>query len=132
MQFKTIFPGHYHGRTNHLHVLLHPNAQPLPNGTLLSTTASYVGQLYFPQELNNEVRETAPYNTNNQPVTSNLEDVLLQGDLQQGGNPIVDYRLITSDVGGGVIGWLTYGINITKQKKVKPNRTYGPHPSQTI
>lgn len=124
VQFRTIFPGHYIGRTNHLHVLVHPDAKPFPNGTILSTTASFVGQLYFPQELANRVEKKAPYNTNKQPVTSNDQDEFLQGDLAQGGNPIIDYKLVTNDISDGVIGWLSYGIDVEKKETVEPIHTF--------
>lgn len=40
MSFGTMFPGHYSGRTNHLHVMAHLNATVLPNSTVYSNTAT--------------------------------------------------------------------------------------------
>ena len=33
-QIQTLFPGHYSGRTNHIHMVAHVNATVLPNNTL--------------------------------------------------------------------------------------------------
>lgn len=42
VQFKTLYPGHYTGRTQHIHIAVHPDATPRPNMTVLDTTVSHV------------------------------------------------------------------------------------------
>lgn len=124
VQFSTLFPGHYIGRTNHIHVLLHPNATPYPNGSIIDTTAAHVGQMYFDQDLVSQVEEQQPYASNKQPLTTNDEDQLLQGDLSQGGNPLMQHRLLGDKIEDGILAWLSFGINATQKNKVHPTATY--------
>lgn len=123
VKFSTVFPGHYAGRTIHIHVMLHPNAKPYPNGTIIDTTAAYVGQMYFNQNLINSVERHPPYSQNNNPLTPNSQDFILQQDLQQGGNPFVQYKMLGSRLEDGILAWLTYGINPSRRSHVTPVAT---------
>lgn len=126
VQFDTILPGRYTGRTNHLHVLVHPNAVPFDNGTVKSTESSFVGQLYFPQDLVDKAQTLKPYSENQQPTTTNAQDEFLQGDLNAGGHPIVDYHQVGEDLQDGLVAWLAYGIDTGKRETVLPTHTYDP------
>src|SRR3569833_1459895 len=55
VQFETIFPGHYTGRATHVHMTTHLNAKAEANNTIWHTTATHAGQLFFDQDLINEV-----------------------------------------------------------------------------
>ena len=77
VQVATLFPGHYTGRTAHIHILSHHNGTVLPNSTFQGGTISHIGQLFFDQDLITQVEQTAPYNTNTQPLTTNAEDGIL-------------------------------------------------------
>lgn len=126
VQFSTLFPGHYINRTVHIHVMAHLNAQPLANGTLFDTEAAYISQIYFDQDLINSTNAYWPYSTNTQPVTSNAEDFLLNGDLQAGGDPQAKHIHIGSRLEDGVLAWITFGINVTHSEAVTPAATYHP------
>ncbi|KAF8975699.1 Intradiol ring-cleavage dioxygenase [Cyathus striatus] len=65
--FETTFPGHYTGRTPHIHVLATLNATVLPNNTLDGGHISHVGQ-----SLITAVKELSPYSTNTQELTLKL------------------------------------------------------------
>ncbi|PQK18069.1 hypothetical protein BB8028_0010g00580 [Beauveria bassiana] len=130
VHFETIFPGHYEDRAIHIHVLTHPHATPLPNNTIIDERASHVGQMYFDQDLIDRVEELAPYNTNNQPRTSNAEDEFLQGDLEAGGYPYLQYQLVGDKLEDGLLAWLSFGINATEDKVVDPITTYHPRPTK--
>lgn len=125
VQFDSIFPGHYDGRTIHVHVMLHPNAEALPNGTVRDTTAAYVGQMYFEQKLIDSVRTRQPYKSNPNKLTPNSHDRILQQDLRQGGNPIMQHKMVGNKLEDGLIAWLSYGVNPEKRSKVNPIATRG-------
>src|SRR5438045_1198956 len=93
-QFETLFPGHYAGRTTHIHVMVHQNSAVLPNSTLGigSGVISHVGQLFFDQALITEVESTAPYTANTQPLIKNAEDGIMQQEANTT-DPVVDYVL---------------------------------------
>ncbi|KAJ3497590.1 hypothetical protein NLG97_g1776 [Lecanicillium saksenae] len=130
VHFETVFPGHYEGRAIHIHALSHIHATPLPNNTLIDVHASHVGQMYFDQDLVDEVEKLAPYNTNQQPRTTNDEDVFLQGDLEAGGYPFMQYELIGDKLEDGILAWLSFGINATESKTVQPITTYHPRATE--
>ncbi|KAK3313722.1 Intradiol ring-cleavage dioxygenase [Apodospora peruviana] len=118
VQFGTIFPGHYTGRTVHTHVMVHTNAVALANGTIKDTTASHVGQFFYDQDLITLVRKTSPYNTNKQSLTLNNRDgILTQASTR--GDPFINYVMLgETSVSGGLLGWIAFGIDTTLAKKV--------------
>ncbi|PBP19802.1 extracellular dioxygenase [Diplocarpon rosae] len=63
-KFTTLFPGHYAGRTSHTHVMVHFNGTVHANGTYSGGYISHVGQLFYDQDLLDQIALIAPYNTN--------------------------------------------------------------------
>ncbi|KAF7553863.1 hypothetical protein G7Z17_g3326 [Cylindrodendrum hubeiense] len=122
-QFETLFPGHYTGRTTHIHVLLHVNATPLANGTIRSTTASHVGQIFFDQDLINGVEELGAYATNTQALTTNADDFILEA-IAETSDPFVQYVLLGESIADGLLGWLSFGVNSSLISNVSAAATY--------
>jgi len=120
--FETIYPGHYTGRTVHVHLLVHTNAEPLQNGTLGNdVTASHVGQGYFDQDLSDAVENNSVYKVNQQPITRNENDFILAQQAQsEGVDPIHDYVLLGDTVDDGIFGWLAFGISRTYTIDIEP------------
>lgn len=119
----TTYPGHYSGRTQHIHVAVHPNATARSNDTIYDLTANHVGQMYFDQSLSDVVETYAPYNTNVQPVTTNEEDFLLIDGLTTS-DPIMEYVLLGEDISEGLLGWLSFGVNTTYTREINDAATY--------
>lgn len=118
LQFTTIVPGHYTGRTNHLHVLAHIDATVnTDNNTLEGGHISHVGQLFYDQSLLTEVELVAPYSTNTQSVTKNAQDGIFKQEAASS-DPVVNYVLLGDDVSEGLFGWATVGIDPTVSKTV--------------
>jgi protocatechuate 3,4-dioxygenase beta subunit len=67
VEFRTIYPGWYTGRTTHVHVKVRV-------GTGVATT-----QFYFPEDVSRRVYQRAPYNQHPDPDTSNATDGALKG-----------------------------------------------------
>jgi protocatechuate 3,4-dioxygenase beta subunit len=63
--FSTIYPGWYPGRTVHIHVIAH-----------LDESHSVVSQLYFPDEVTDEVYARAPYCGRPSRDTTNATDTI--------------------------------------------------------
>lgn len=111
VQMATIFPGHYIGRTNHIHVLIHSDEITAnDNGTLSGSNAMHVGQFYFDQTLIDTVETTYPYSTNTQEVTTNEEDVII-GEGSEGDDPIMDVVMLGTNVTDGLLAWIAVGVN---------------------
>ncbi|KAI0517313.1 Intradiol ring-cleavage dioxygenase [Xylaria bambusicola] len=116
VQFDTIFPGHYPGRTPHIHVMTTSGATLLENGTYVSTsgTPSHIGQLFFDQDIILETKATEPYSFNEQPFTTNEQDSYGIEQATIDYDPFVDYVRLGDDLSDGLLGWITVFIDTTK------------------
>lgn len=131
VQVETIFPGHYIGRTNHIHILTHNTASAVvrTNRTLLDATgnftthASHVGQLFFDQSLVSLVEATYPYNTNTVVLTTNAEDIFLDQEAETT-DPFVHYTQLTDDIADGILAWISVGIDPTSDQKISSAATF--------
>jgi protocatechuate 3,4-dioxygenase beta subunit len=85
VEFRTIYPGWYSGRTVHVHLMVH------------TPTRSYISQLYFPEAVTAEVFSHAPYRERGLPDTTQADD----GIFPTGGQPAV---LEIRALGGGHLG----------------------------
>lgn len=112
-QFETIFPGHYEGRATHTHLLSHTNATLMPNGTISVWNApvSHIGQVFWPESIRSAVEELYPYNTNEQGVTSNADDMwsILQADASY--DPFPQFVYLSDDLQDGLFAWIQIGVN---------------------
>lgn len=113
VQFTTLFPGHYSGRTTHIHVVVHENATQLANGTLTGGSVSHIGQFFFDQDLITLVEATSPYDTNTQALTTNAEDRVFgeQETADTTSDPVFNYVYIGDDLSDGLFSWILVGIN---------------------
>ncbi|KAF2704600.1 aromatic compound dioxygenase [Pleomassaria siparia CBS 279.74] len=128
VQFSGVFPGHYTGRTAHIHVLSHHNVVTSDKsyGTIVTGgTISHVGQLFFDQSLITSVEQLSPYSTNRQTLTTNAQDGILAGEAATT-DPVLNYVLLGSTVADGIFGWVTVGINSKTSKTVKAAANYDP------
>lgn len=112
-QFTTLFPGHYTGRTTHIHILAHFNGTTFDNGTYSGGYVSHVGQLFFDQDLISAVETNAPYSSNKQDLTTNEEDMIFSQEAATS-DPVVEYSLLGDTVEAGIFGWITFGVDLTE------------------
>ncbi|KAL2264364.1 hypothetical protein VTK26DRAFT_5790 [Humicola hyalothermophila] len=123
-QFETVFPGHYVGRTTHIHLLAHAaNATAIERNNTLGwdSVASHVGQAFFDQALIDEVETLAPYTENEQPLTTNEGDfIMAQEAATDGVDPVMEYTLLGETVADGLFAWMAFGIDRSRSEKVTP------------
>ncbi len=112
-EFDTVFPGHYTGRVNHVHVTSNRGGRRLENGTYTGGTVSHIGQLYFDQDLIAAVEGLDPYAANELQLTPNARDFLAAQQAGREYDPFLDYVLLSEDPADGLLMWLTLGINGT-------------------
>ncbi|KAF9471515.1 aromatic compound dioxygenase, partial [Pholiota conissans] len=115
--FETLVPGHYTGRANHIHIMATINATVLANNTLSGGSISHVGQVFFDQDLLTTVEATSPYSSNTQNQTQNKDDSIL-GEETVSMDPFLNYVLLGSDVSEGVLGWISIGIDPSKEYNI--------------
>ncbi|KAF4956893.1 hypothetical protein FGADI_3496 [Fusarium gaditjirri] len=115
VQFETIFPGRYEGRATHTHLLTHANASVSSNGTIqvYNSPVQHIDQLFWPEDLREEVEALVPYNTNTVEVTTSEEDMwsVLQADESY--DPFPQYVYLGDSVQDGIFAWIQIGINTT-------------------
>ena len=97
--------------------MLHQNATAQPNGTLMSTTASHVGQVYFDQDLITQVEAVPAYAANTQALTTNAQDSIL-AEAAETTDPFVEYVLLGDSIEDGLLGWIAFGVNTTFTREV--------------
>lgn len=73
VEFRTIYPGWYPGRTVHIHLMVH-----MPD-------RRYTSQLYFPEDVTSVVFAQHPYRDHGLPSTTHASD----GIFATGGDPAV-------------------------------------------
>ncbi|CAG7939243.1 unnamed protein product [Penicillium olsonii] len=128
VHFQTTFPGHYTSRATHIHVLTHPSneTEVLANGTisgLYTSSSSYVGQIFFDQDLITAVEKVSPYATNTQELTTNAEDSILSEEADTI-DPFMEYVYLGDDVSDGIFAWISLGIDPTQDSSVTPAAYY--------
>ncbi|KAI2469769.1 aromatic compound dioxygenase [Annulohypoxylon bovei var. microspora] len=123
-QFDTVFPGHYSGRTPHIHLMSTENATVLPNKTyVLDGKTNHIGQLFFDQSLINTIMKIEPYTLNTQPLTLNIEDGIdAQGSTAEY-DPFAEYIQLGDDLQDGLLAYLTVFVD------TKANQTASAHPA---
>jgi hypothetical protein len=121
-QFTTLFPGHYIGRTTHIHVSAHLKTTVLANGHYSGGTTAHVGQLFFDQSLITKVEATSPYNQNTQALTTNAKDGIFLQEAASS-DPVIEYSLLGSSVTDGIFGWVAFGIDTSISKTPRPAAT---------
>jgi protocatechuate 3,4-dioxygenase beta subunit len=90
VEFLTVYPGWYRGRTAHIHVKVH-----LDNSTLLTS------QLYFDEDVNDAVHQREPYASDDGRDTLNADDSIFDEQMV----------LTVSEDGDGYLGVMTLGVN---------------------
>ena len=70
VEFQSVYPGWYPGRTVHIHFKVSNDDRTL-----------VASQLFFPQEITDAVLERPPYDVNGAADTTNATDSVLRGDL---------------------------------------------------
>ncbi|KAI1811800.1 aromatic compound dioxygenase [Poronia punctata] len=111
--FDTVFPGHYTGRVNHIHVTSNLGGKILENGTYSGGSVNHIGQLYFDQELINSVESMSPYTRNPEKVMLNSQDFLTVQQASAENDPFLDYVMLSEDPNDGLLMWVTIGLDVT-------------------
>ena len=70
VEFTTIYPGWYPGRTTHIHFKIHP-----------TSTSEATSQMYFPEVITSAVYQTGVYAAHGQKDTTNAADGAVAGNL---------------------------------------------------
>lgn len=109
MEMKTIFPGFYTGRAIHIHIQVYTEWTLHPNGTLDSGNLVNTGQVYFDEDLEEQIMALEPYASHTTiNRTTNSEDTVIADDSENGYDPIFEVVAVDGEnVENGMIGFIT-------------------------
>jgi protocatechuate 3,4-dioxygenase beta subunit len=122
VQFHTLFPGHYIGRTTHIHVMVHLDAKAHENATVINTKATHVGQMFFDQDLITRAEKLAPYTSNKQTLTTNARDGILLQEAATS-DPIMAYVELGESLDDGLLAWLAFGVDTSYSRTINAAST---------
>lgn len=124
--FKSAFPGHYSGRATHIHVVTHAGATQLANGTLTGGNVTHIGQLFFDQDLIEDINtNVAPYNTNTIEIVDNADDRVFATETENESDPVFNYVKLSDDVEDGLFAWLAIGVDLSASYEASYAAVYG-------
>jgi protocatechuate 3,4-dioxygenase beta subunit len=118
-EFKTIYPGHYPGRVNHIHMKVHvggatkaaagdaahPGVAVYAGGHVAHT-----GQLFFPEDVSRFVEATHPYSGQKVRRTTLDEDMVFNG--QDGAGSVAKMTAVTStQLSDGYVATLVVAVD---------------------
>jgi hypothetical protein len=90
------------------------------NNTISGGKTTHIGQIYFDQELIDQVTLTKPYSDNKMPRISNKQDFLLAQGTGGGSDPIVEYVLLGKSLDQGIFAWINFGVDAKKTVSIRP------------
>jgi hypothetical protein len=108
VQFTTIYPGWYSGRTIHIHFRIRT----------ASGSTNFTSQLFFDDTISDQVLAAAPYNTRGTRNTTNRSDIYTAATLLN----------LSGDTAGGFVGTSDVALNGLPATTPSPAATASPTP----
>lgn len=121
VEFATIYPGWYTGRTVHIHMKVHVGgaggaaavdakaaATPIGGQTYQGGHTAHTGQLFFDDAISNQVFATEAYaRSSNRGHITNAQDNILDGHADEPGFLVA----LTGSVDQGFVGTIALGVD---------------------
>ncbi|WDF39543.1 intradiol ring-cleavage dioxygenase [Streptomyces sp. T12] len=109
VKFETIFPGWYTPRTCHIHLKVHTGGQK-EDGTYEGGKVNYTGQLFFADDIAEEIFTLEPYSKHSGSYTTLDNDMVYDGGGASSG--LLTLKAVhKKDPSKGYKGFLTIGID---------------------
>jgi hypothetical protein len=105
--------------------MTHIDSEVLPNKTIKGGKISYVGQVFFDQSLIDAVTTVSPYKENKSPRFKNKNDDIMATSTLGKVDNVVEYVLLGNSLEDGIFGWMSLGIDTTKDRTVNFASTCG-------
>jgi hypothetical protein len=104
---------------NSFQVMSHQNFTVFPNNTIQGGKVTHVGQLFFDQDLVDEMTKLEPYTKNKSPRMFNKNDMIMAFGSKDGSDPVVEYIPLSNKLDDGVFAWINFGIDSTATRSVR-------------
>lgn len=92
----------------------------MENNTYTGGTIAHIGQFFFDQDLITEIEATSPYSDNTIAITTNADDRVVQGELENDSDPFLNYVLLGDTVEDGLFMWVSFAVNTTATYTASP------------
>jgi protocatechuate 3,4-dioxygenase beta subunit len=107
-EFETIYPGHYSGRTTHIHVKVHIGGKTA-RATYTGGHVSHTGQLLFDDAITSQVYQLVPYTSDTAARVLNTADHVY---AEQGGSKsMLKLSRLGSSVSDGFLATVTLVVD---------------------
>jgi protocatechuate 3,4-dioxygenase beta subunit len=106
--FTSIFPGHYAGRTTHIHARIHINSADTGR-TLTGGHICHTGQVFPTEAAYAQVYKLAPYNAETATIVTHAEDRVWTD--QHGSTEQLKIEMIGSRLSKGLIGRVAMAVD---------------------
>ncbi len=106
VEFDTIYPGWYAGRDIHIHLKVHCGGT-IKNEKIAGGHVSHTGQLFFPDELSDEVAKLRPYVARKNIERTRLDEDMVFDDAHGAGTILRFERIETGSLKRGLVGMAT-------------------------
>jgi hypothetical protein len=106
--FKTIFPGHYSGRTTHIHARIHIGSAD-NSGKLTDGHIAHTGQMFPPDAVDEEVYKLSPYTAETATVVTHAEDHVWTD--QHGSEAVLKIKKTGHRLSKGLTASVTLAVN---------------------
>ncbi|WP_199820921.1 intradiol ring-cleavage dioxygenase [Streptomyces fulvoviolaceus] len=109
VKFETIFPGWYTPRTCHIHLKVHTGGEK-EDGTYEGGKVNYTGQLFFPDDVAEEIFTLEPYSQHSGTYTELADDMVYDGGGTSSG--LLTLKAVhKKDPSKGYKGSITLGVD---------------------
>jgi len=106
--FRTIYPGHYTGRTTHIHAKVHIGSRDA-KGKLTGGHVAHTGQMFPPDAMNAEVYKLSLYTGDTAAIVTHASDMVWTG--QHGSESQLKISMAGSRLKKGLIGTIVLAAN---------------------
>jgi protocatechuate 3,4-dioxygenase beta subunit len=108
VEFRTIFPGHYSGRTNHIHAKVHTDGTDA-GGRLSGGHVAHTGQMFPSEAVYTEVYALSPYDAETAEVLTHAEDRVWTE--QHGSEALMRIRHAGNRLTAGLVATITLAVD---------------------
>jgi protocatechuate 3,4-dioxygenase beta subunit len=106
--FHSVYPGHYQGRTTHIHVKVHTGAHD-HSGRMTGGHVAHTGNLFPTEAINNAVYARSPYSAETAAIVPQARDFVYTG--QHGSTARMQVTKVGNRLSRGLVGRITLGVN---------------------
>ncbi|KAG8686958.1 hypothetical protein FRC11_008059 [Ceratobasidium sp. 423] len=120
VEFFTTYPGIYTGPTVHIHTIIHTNYSVVTNGSIISHAGNvrHIGQLFFDNELNENILSQGAYANTTESRTYNDEDSILDSENADGYNAYTSTELLGETETDEILAYITIGVDPTSETPI--------------